>query len=278
MSYHYSTLRFVPDSARGELVNLGIVVGDEETGDWDLRLVSGLRRAKAIDNEGRLGTALAFIASLEETVAADEPPISAVDLKLLAEEMRNVVQLTPPAPIMADSAAAALDLLFDELIIDPASRARSEKKWRAIKATLAAYRGHEIPDSALSRRAPVSAGAYSTTFDFAVHNGNAVQLVQCWSFQLLGQEELADQVKSWAWVARALQDGGTVLTGGDQGEIGLASDAEIAAVYVPPSAPAESRAFDEAQAAFQEAGVRPVPADDVDVIGKSAADRLGVAV
>lgn len=38
----------------------------------------------------------------------------------------------------------------------------------------------------------MTSGAYDGMFDFAVFNGRAVQLVQCWSFQLPNQADLAE--------------------------------------------------------------------------------------
>lgn len=279
MSYWYSTLRFVPDPARAEAVNLGVVAGDDDSGDWDVRLVSGLRRAKAIDNEGRLSAAMAFIASLEEQVTGEECGLETEDLERLSQEMRNVVQLTRPAPIVAESASAALDVLFQELIVEPSGPAKAAKKWEAMRSTVDAYENHNVPRSAVARKAPVHSGPYTATFDFAVHNGSAVQLVQCWSFQLLGQYELADQVKSWAWVARALRaDGGNVVTNGDLRGLSVDEDVEIAAVYLPPREGTQSQAFDEAQAAFSAAEVSLVSVDETDGLGQRAAERLGVSV
>ena len=39
MPYFFSLLRFVPDTARGEFVNLGAIAGDSEVVDWELRLI-----------------------------------------------------------------------------------------------------------------------------------------------------------------------------------------------------------------------------------------------
>jgi hypothetical protein len=45
VSYQFSLIRFVPDPARGEFVNIGAVVGDDEAQDWELRLISNLKRS-----------------------------------------------------------------------------------------------------------------------------------------------------------------------------------------------------------------------------------------
>ena len=209
MTYFFSTIRFVPDPTRGEFVNLGVVAGDDESQDWELRLISNLRRAKALDAGKALPSAMGFLGELEDRLPGDELPVDSShldlqSLELLAGEMNNIIQLTTPAPIVADSAAAALDKVFDRLVLDPeAKKYRFEKKHRAVKLTRRSYRDGGVPDDAVKEHVVVEAKQFHAPFDFAVHNGSAVQLVQCWSFQLPNQEDLAEQVKAWAWVVRA---------------------------------------------------------------------------
>src|SRR5215210_2965162 len=212
MSYQFSMIRFVPDAARGEFVNIGAVAGDPEDHDWDIRLISDYRRARALDPGGRLSAAVAFatglggrIDALEQLPESGSEPLSLEALRRLAEEMQNLVQLTAPAPVVADSAEAALDLVFDQLVVDPTGqRYRFKKKHPAQRSTREAYRAHGIPSDAIEQAAKISSGAYGDTFDFAVHNGHAVQLVQCWSFQLPNQDDLAERVKAWSWVVHEL--------------------------------------------------------------------------
>jgi hypothetical protein len=285
MTYHYSLLRFVPDPARGEFINLGILAGDDDARDWELRLVQNLRRLKAIDDKDALGLALAFAARLEEHIVATDQipettsvaPISTEWLASLAGEMQNVVQLTEPTPLVAESAEAALDTLFTEFIVDPAAqRFRFQKKHRAVASTRRAYRDHEVPEDAILEPAPVTAGPYDGRFDFAVSNGSVVQLVQCWSFQLPNQAELAEQVKAWAWVVRELRDRGGAMRYGERDvRVPEGEAVEIAAVFIPPfEGQEDTSAFEEARAAFDETSVRQLTPDEADEVGRSAADRL----
>ena len=286
MSYHYSLLQFVPDPARGEFVNLGILVGDDEAQDWELRLIQNFRRANAIDDKGALGIALGFAATLENHIAvaveqlpgmANVTPISLEWVAQLSDEMQNVVQLSPPTPVVAESAETALDMLFGELVVDPASQQfRFPTKKRAQASTRQAYRDHAIPRTAVTEKAPISAGPYDGIFDFAVANGRVVQLVQCWSFQLPNQIELAEQVKAWAWVVHELrqQDGLLRL---DERELVVPRDEiEIATVYIPPEEGQNAPAFDEALAAFEEIQVTQLLPDQADVLGEHAAERLQI--
>jgi len=282
VSYQFSLIRFVPDPARGEFVNIGAIVGDDEAQDWELRLISNLKRARAIDPEGALRAALSFVVSLDQRVGAQgqlpevgSEPLSFDALRATAAEMQNIVQLSPPAPVAAESAEAALDLIFSELVVDPtARRFRFEKKHRAQRSTRAAYQAHEIPDAAVREHARVTSGVYDDTFDFAVHNGRAVQLVQCWSFQLPNQDELAEQIKAWSWVVHELRTkGGSLAT--DGGEVEVPGGTEIAAVCILPVAGADAPAYEEAQDAFRKNDVAQLTPEDADRLGAAAAELLG---
>ncbi|HEX8075218.1 MAG TPA: DUF3037 domain-containing protein [Thermoleophilaceae bacterium] len=279
MSYFFSMIRFVPDAARGEFINLGALAGDADSGDWDFRLISNFKRARAIDAQGLLPAALRFAGELQERLPLDDDGEDATawtieNLQLLSGEMNNLVQLSAPTPVVADSAERALDIVFDSMIFDPASQQfRFEKKHRAVRLTRQAYRDHEVPAEAVKERVRVVADRFNAQFDFAVHNGSAVQLVQCWSFQLPNQQELAEQVKAWAWVVGELRgDGGYVVA--DGAEVPAPAGLEVASVYVPPRPEDSTDAFSEAQAAFEELGVVEHTPEDADVLGAHAVSAL----
>jgi hypothetical protein len=129
----------------------------------------------------------------------------------------------------------------------------------------------------VKHRAIVETGPFAHTFDFAVHNGDIVQLVQCWSFQLPNQQELAEQVKAWAWVAHELRkNGGTVGLEEGPSKIAPAASVHLASVYVPPLDGQESVAFAEAKAAFDEISVSGYPPERAEEVAKAAAQRLGI--
>src|SRR5437868_4932248 len=78
----------------------------------------------------RLESHIDALERLPETAAVQ--PMSVALIESLTNEMRNVVQLSEPAPVAADSAQEALDMLADEVLVDPLSRRyRFEKKHRA---------------------------------------------------------------------------------------------------------------------------------------------------
>jgi len=283
MAFSFSLIRFVPDPAKGEFVNIGAIAGDDAAGDWELRQVSSLKRAKALDQRGALADAIAFVAGLQDHIAALEElaptaeQISADLLKRCSIEMQNIVQITAPAPVAADSADQALEMIFQQLVLDESPLTFSfEKKHRALGAARNAYKDHQVT-GAVKERASVKSGVFDGTFDFAVHNGHAVQLAQCWSFQLPNQTDLAEQVKSWSWVVHELRkSGGSVLVNGSD-EVDIPNDLDIYSVVIPPRSDQASPAYEEAEAAFDEVGVHQVSPEEADQLGARAADALGMA-
>jgi hypothetical protein len=277
MTYHFSLMRFVPDPARGEFINLGALAGDDENRDWEFRIISNLQRARAIDDRGALTSALGFASEVEAKVeAVDRLPLlgehmTATLLERWAREMRNVVQFSWPAPIVADTADDALDLIFEELVLDPAARRyRFQKKHRAVGSVSRAYRVAGVPSTAVLRNAVGSTDDYRDRFDFGVHNGVVRQLVRCWSFQLPAQDELADEVKAWAWLVRHLQEGGGILSAPSGSFEIRPGEFDTAVVYIPPIAGTDAPAFDEAEAAFAEIKVSAVPADQAATVAQAA--------
>lgn len=244
--------------------------------------MSSLKRAKALDQQGVLPDAAAFAAGLQDHIAALEelaPTTEQMTSELLrrcSAEMQNIVQMTHPAPVAADSADQALQMIFEQLILDESPLTFPfEKKHRALGAARKAYKEHNVSE-AVKERASVRSGVFDGTFDFAVHNGRAVQLAQCWSFQLPNQTDLAEQVKSWSWVVHELRkSGGAVHVDGDDVEI--PRDLEIYSVVIPPRPEQSSPAYEEAEAAFEETGVQQIPPEEADALGARAADVLGAA-
>lgn len=280
MPYKFSLIRFVPDPARGEFVNIGAIATDRDEEDWAVRWISNYTRAKVLDSEGYLAAAKAFTATLDERVSDSErlvPDAEAPSLRWLrglAVDMNNVIQLSDPAPVVADSAEAALDLVFERLVVDPARTTyRFRKKHQAQAATRRAYRAHHVPEAAVDRQTHVVSRAYDFQFDFAVRNGRAVQIVQCWSFELPNQAELTEQVKAWAWMVHELRENGGHMRAG--ANVDVPADVDVAAVYIPP-ADGASPAFAEAQDAFGELGVTAASYEDADTVGAQAARLLAV--
>ena len=282
MKYWYSVVRFVPDPARGEFVNVAAIVGSEESSEWEVRQVENPVRARALDEHGVLDSVWTFIDRIgrdidlyeESLTTLLEPNVmpSAAWLSTLSDRHRNIVQLTQPVPLVAEDIQDALDIVFDEMIIDPAKvQYRFKKKFAALAAVRRAYRdvGFMLEENLLER-VVVQTSHHRERLDFAVANGRAVQLTQTWSFQVPDQETLAEQIKAWAWTIRDVQaSGGRVISPSDRA-IDVAPDVDIQVVYVPPELKQLAPAFEDAKAVIEELKASFVRFDEAATVAQVA--------
>ena len=295
MRYVYSVARFVPDPARDEAINIGIIAGADESGDWALRAVGNYSRARRLDGRKLLPGVreqLDRIEAMLDPYTDVQVPLfpvvhpETVDeawLTRLSADSANVLQFTHPLPVVAESAEDAIDLLWNELIVDPtAKQFRFAKKSRAVSAFAHALRANGVPDDHVIRRTIVRSEPFHAPMDFAIHNGRVSQLTNCWSFQLPDKESLMEEITSWAWTVRDLRrNGGSVANRDGMIEIEGGRKTAIYVVYVPPApgADADARAFKSACSAFDDSEVQalPVPAGEADAVARDAARRLGIS-
>ena len=285
MKYVYSTVRFVPDPARGEFVNVGALVGSEEAGEWRIRCVDNMRRARALDDRGALPAVWRFADDISRQIDAHEgvasstfavPELSERWLNQLWQEFRNVVQLSRPAPMVASTAEEALDIVFEELVVDPESRRfQFTTKTPVLRRTREAYALHGLlRGEHFAERREVFGPRHRQRFDFVVANDEVVQLSQGWSFQLPNQDQLSEDVKSWAWGVQDLRSGGGQLPVPTGSTLEVPSDVDVEAIYVPPAPGGPTTVLDEALSAFQALGVTASPMQQADLVAKRARDLL----
>src|SRR5215469_8301577 len=216
--YVYSLVRCVPDPATGEFVNVGAIAGNPETGDWSVRQVSNERHVRKLAGATELSAVHDFLARVGTEIDSMQALMLNDSADLLGEswlqslhyDHRNVVQLTPPMPILADSAEDALDVLFGRQIIDPVtqSRERAVTKHGVLHAIRLSYLNARIDPNLVRRKAELFVGDHvHTTLDYAVANGTTVQLSQGWSFQGAQVDVVSEQVKAWAYALTGLREG-----------------------------------------------------------------------
>lgn len=120
MKFWYSIIRYVPNVVRGEFINIGaIVVNDNEdraeyrwrvTEDWtrakklDASLVSSIREYLKIELPQRLGT--------------PEKKGARRFLDQFRYDLQNCVQIREPLPMCADSHEDALNLVFPKFVVE----------------------------------------------------------------------------------------------------------------------------------------------------------------
>ena len=135
--YVYATVKFVPDVARGEFINVGVIVGSDETGEWGLQRLRNASRAIAfawddapllqamweeMDDVEAMIAQMASTGELPEhlTGREDVRPLTEQWLRLLHDSChRGFNQYGFPAPMSADSLQVALATAARWKLLDP---------------------------------------------------------------------------------------------------------------------------------------------------------------
>ncbi len=115
MRFVYSVIRFVPDNVRGEFINIGVIVGtdDSEHGSaWKFQLTEDWERATQLDShqspfvlphvQEHLNEVLPMIAGWGDEGDGESK------LRQLCHDWQNCVQLSEPLPLVANSCDEAL--------------------------------------------------------------------------------------------------------------------------------------------------------------------------
>jgi len=280
MRYVYSVVRYVPNPASGEFVNIGAIAGSDETGDWSLRQAGNPRRARLFGPLESLNAVDAFMneigSRLDRFALMQDEEISEAWLDDLHRRHRNVVQLSAPTPVIAESAEEALGYVFSQAIVDDvgssgATRAYSTRL-RLFSELKTSYRKVGIGPAFLREKASVVADGLLAPMDFVVGNGVALQLAHTWSFQIQTLGEVARDIKSWGFtMERLLKHGGSTV--GEQ-IAEIRPETPVQVVYASPLTAEQAKTFDEAKLVFDDLGVTAVRQEDLGRVADSARQNL----
>lgn len=286
MRYVFSVVRFVPDPATGEFVNIGAIAGSDETGDWSSRLAGNPRRARGFGPPETLNAVFAFMTEIGSKIddhvlalagdrggATDE--VSEEWLADLHRRHRYTVQLTSPAPVVADSAEDALGYVFGRIVKDDVSESIPREyagRSRLFSELRTSYLKAEISRGLIHEKSCVVANGHQTNMDFVIGNGVAVQLAHTWSFQIQTISEVGRDVKSWAYTLERLRQYGGHTDGDHPSEIDANVPVEV--VYAPPRTERQEIVFEEAKRVFDDLEVVAVPRERVTSVSDEARERL----
>ncbi len=139
MKFLYSIVRFVPDTFRGEFVNVAVIAGSESTGEWMVRRVDNVQHARRLGGNVPITPVWNYLDNIESLIDQSTENQLAVDPNemnrnwLLREHrrLRNLVQITPPTAVVADSIEDAISMMFDAFVVDPEKRSRKTRGQRA---------------------------------------------------------------------------------------------------------------------------------------------------
>ncbi len=278
MRFLHSAVKFIPDSARGESVNVGVIVAGDD--GWAFRRAENLRRARAIDVSKRIRNVESFFEMLEQW--EDETPTgSPLDwLEGLHRSMHNTVVVTAPLPVLAQSAEGALADLWPILVVDPVtSRLPYQRRSSAVSLLRRAYRAHLETNVNLFEHPKIKAGTeHALRSDFAVANGVVNELTHAFSFQLPNEDENLQRIRSWGYAVRVLRDEGGLLAAPGGRAIEVPQHVDIHVLCIPPST-LGAAVYEEARAVFDRLEVTQHLASEAESesMALAAARRLGAA-
>lgn len=270
MAYRYWIIRFVPNVARGEFSNIGIVCG-RERGDWAVEF--DLRSARSHGNlRSDLRELGGWISWFRRSVDSSE--ISSAWVEHLRSRQANSIQISTATPVEVDSARDGVELLFPRLVERAPVRRNyglSRRRLRSeVRETLASKSnlvvGRDLFVTPLAR-----IGKQRGEFDFLRSAGAEKSLTNVWAFNVATLDVLEREIQSWNYLVDRLRRDGASLTLDarstvkSQAALSLPSDAPIDVIYDPPARRAELRRaeiFDAALEAWSLNGVKVRTVDD----------------
>ena len=107
--FEYAAIRFVPQTASGEYVNIAVLVGSDEAQDWICARVGDLSRALQFGGHLRLRAVMECIATeisdkIEQRRNGQDDMSWLEWLTLLRQDHRNLMQFGQPMPMLARNA------------------------------------------------------------------------------------------------------------------------------------------------------------------------------
>jgi hypothetical protein len=282
MRYEFSVIRFVPDAARGEFVNVGLIVGSEQRDECEVRLAESRRRALNLTGREIVDPLWSYLNDFRNGIRQrsgewQDFHFSAIWLSRLWSSDRSSLQASPPAPVSADGIKEATESLARQLLPEAKAirRSRGPTKSTVVAALREAYRESGVERGLNYLEKPLVEGPnHSEVFDFAVVNGRAVQLTQTWNFRQRDLGAVTEAVKAWAWTIQEIrQDGATGRLG--RKVFDVPRNVDVEAVYVAPTSKEGKAALHQAVHAFQEVEARVLERDGVESLARRAAKLLG---
>lgn len=261
----YWVIRYVPNVARGEFENVGVVCGGS-SGDWavsfDWHYIQNRTpkdfREWALWFERQIGQRETFVQDHEFTKAWVEG---------IRVRQANSVQLAPALPIAAGSAREAADLLYPHLVEHdlPSRRSRRTRRQLRIEVRDALqFEANLIEGADFFERPEVRIGQLRSDVDFVQIGTGSPVIRNVWGFDVAGIDDLDRDVQAWNYsITRLRDDGGRMASGGTMLDIPAA--APVAAIIDLPHADPTGRRkeiFDSALESWEHEGVSVMTIDE----------------
>jgi hypothetical protein len=137
-AWTYFLVRYVPDTAREEFLNLGLFLHNAEEQFLDCLFADDFRRLKRFHPQADLRFLRELQTYFEQQIQEHESNLEGY-LQEMQESFSNLIQLTPPRPLLTAEPQAELQRLFEtyvgkRLAAFPAADTRMRIKQRLVEA------------------------------------------------------------------------------------------------------------------------------------------------
>lgn len=272
MKYQYWIIRFVPNVARGEFTNIGIVCG-RDGGDWaaafDLRSVR--RHGNFSSDLHELHGWVTWFTRALDAPRSDsrrEQAASSGWVEHLRSRQANSIQFAEPSVIDTGAAREGVNLLFPHLVErEHVSRRRgyTRPRLRSEVRDALSFAANLTLGRDLFLNPKIQIGKQRGSFDFLTRGGPEDAVTNVWAFNLATLDVLERDVQSWNYlIGRFRNDGASVSLGSKIKSIQLPSDSPIDVVYDPPASGKETRRGDIFEAAMEAWEIGEVKARSID--------------
>lgn len=274
--FTYSVVQITPRLSAGESVNVALIAGNDQLGDWAIRKIQDDKRALRFCGRSAIVAATEFLADVEERIeimsdqdAAEwlgefpDGPTRSISEQILDEFSnlrRGVVHLSTPTPVLADTAEEALELLSSDFLIEPSPRVFQRLTMKRVVSELrGAYEQIGIKSENLQQKPALHVGnerQFHFNSDFAISTDRVLQICNAWSFQIADLKEVNRRVQAWGWNMRELRDHGGVT---DDEKIEIPPGVEVQVLVAPDPSDESMQALAAAQLVFDEVKATVVP-------------------
>lgn len=251
MSYDYWVVRFVPDVARGEFANIGLICGRDGADWWSQFDLHGVRGRGLLNAD--LRELRPWVHWLEQRVRGvaelGDEAFDRLDggwLNTLRARQAGSVQLSGPMPVDSLTARAGVELLFPLLVARGRLRHRTTRTRQSMRAEVREALVSDLdlqPGKTLLDRPRVSIGMQSGRFDLGLQPADHTQFANVWAFNVSTLDDVERDIGSWNYVVgRLRQDGGELRHG--RREAAVASDVAIDVIVDFPHRDSPQRGYE----------------------------------
>jgi hypothetical protein len=281
--YQYWLLRYVPDTIRGEFVNIGVIVG-RDGGDWALEHVRSFARASRLGGDASQsrqwleelrfmiaranGTdtfAETSLLSAHRSSHLMEYPMSANIIDHMSARLNNAVQLSEARPVHTDNAGQTARQLYELLVLESPHIARTRARTQIIRQIGTEF--SQIPgldEREIRKNSRAHIGRQTQKFDFALGADRVRQMTQVLSFTRKNLDDVNQEVMAWSHaVSRLRNKGGELEIGATGRTLQILPDVPIRVVHDEPKNTKQRDQLEIARESWQDLGVQDYTPDNI---------------